>query len=187
MIYWELFITFLKIGLFAFGGGYGMIPLIREEVLNHGWLTEATLFDLIGISESTPGPIAINMATFVGSTQAGFWGGLIASIAVILPIFIIMLFIIKLLEAFRNNNVIKALFDGIKPVVIGLIIATGIYLIYQNIYCNNDQIKIDYLGIILFVILFCLYFVYKKLFKKAIPPIILIVISGILGIIFYSF
>lgn len=90
MIYWKLFFTFFKIGALSFGGGYGMISLIREEALSNGWLTEEEILNLIAVSESTPGPIAVNIATFVGSTQAGIAGSLLATLGVILPSFLIM-------------------------------------------------------------------------------------------------
>ena len=90
MILLDLFLTFLKIGAVSFGGGYGMLALIREECLLHGWLTEEELLNFIAVSESTPGPIAVNLATFIGSSQAGFWGALLATLGVILPAFCIM-------------------------------------------------------------------------------------------------
>ena len=98
MIYLKLFLTFLKIGAFTFGGGYAMIPLIRDECLKSGWLTEDELLNFIAISESTPGPIAINMATFVGSSQAGFWGSFLATLGVVLPSFVIILLIASLVK-----------------------------------------------------------------------------------------
>ena len=102
MIYLLLFLEFLKIGLFTFGGGYAMIPLIRETVVARMWLTENEFYDFIGICESTPGPIAINMATYVGSTQAGFLGAVCATIGVILPSFIIIILIASILKHFTN-------------------------------------------------------------------------------------
>ena len=89
MIYVELFLTFLQIGAFSFGGGYGMISLIREETLSRGWLTEESLLDMIAVAESTPGPIAVNMATFVGSSQGGVLGAAVATLGVVLPSFVI--------------------------------------------------------------------------------------------------
>ena len=98
MIYLKLFFAFLKIGTFSFGGGYGMISLIRETVLENGWLEEKELLDFIAVSESTPGPLAVNMATFIGTSQAGLAGGLVATIGVVLPAFFIILFIAAILK-----------------------------------------------------------------------------------------
>ena len=103
MIYWYLFIEFLKIGLFTFGGGYAMLPLIKEVVLKYSWLTEEQFFDFIGVCESTPGPVAINMATYIGSMQGGFLGSLIATFAVVLPSFTIILLVASILKKFINN------------------------------------------------------------------------------------
>ena len=97
MIYLKLFLTFLKIGAVSFGGGYGMISLIREDCLGYGWLTEEELLNFIAVAESTPGPIAVNMATFVGSSQGGFWGAMLATLGVVLPSFIIILLVATLL------------------------------------------------------------------------------------------
>ena len=100
MIYLELFLTFLQIGAVSFGGGYGMISLIREKVLTHGWLTEKQLLDMIAVSESTPGPIAVNMATFIGSAQGGILGSFLATLGVVLPSFIVILIIASLYTQF---------------------------------------------------------------------------------------
>ena len=103
MIYFDLFIGFLKVGLFAFGGAYGAIPLIRDVVLSYGWIGDEMLTYMIAVSESTPGPIMVNLATYVGSSQAGFWGALIATAAVVLPSFIIILLIMVLLKKALKN------------------------------------------------------------------------------------
>ena len=102
MIYLELFLTFLQIGAVSFGGGYGMISLIRENVLMHGWLTEEELLNMIAVSESTPGPIAVNMATFVGSSEGGALGSLVATLGVVLPSFIIILIIAALVQVVES-------------------------------------------------------------------------------------
>lgn len=104
MIYLYLFLEFLKIGLFTIGGGYAMIPLIKETVLNYSWLTEEEFTNLIGICESTPGPIAINMATYVGSTQGGLLGSLVSTLGVVLPSFIIIVLIAAVFHKFTSNK-----------------------------------------------------------------------------------
>ena len=108
-----LFLEFLKIGLFTFGGGYAMIPLIKEAVLKHGWMDETQFLNMIGVSEVTPGPIAINMATYVGSTQAGFLGSLICTVGVVLPAFVIMLLVSILLKKFMKNRYVQSALGGI--------------------------------------------------------------------------
>ena len=188
-IYLSLFISFLKIGLFSFGGGYGMIPLLKEEVLNNHWLTEAELLDMIGVSESTPGPIAVNMATFVGASQAGILGSLIATFSVILPAFVIMLVIVSLLKHFSDNKYVAAALSGVRQVVVGLIISVGALLFIDLIFgdISAREFAFDYRALIIAVILSTAMAVTKFVFKKQIPPILLIVISACLGMGIYAF
>ncbi len=187
-IYLSLFISFLKIGLFSFGGGYGMIPLLKEEVISNGWLTDAELLDMIGISESTPGPIAVNMATFVGASQAGILGSLIATFSVILPAFVIMLTIVSLLKHFSDNKYIAAALSGVRQVVIGLIISVGALLFADLIFGDlaTRAFSFDWRALVIAVILASAMAVTKFVFKKQIPPILLIVISACLGMGFYA-
>ena len=112
MIGLELFLTFFRIGLFTFGGGYGMIPLVQQEVLAHGWMDAAALYRFIGVCESTPGPIAVNMATFVGANQAGLAGSACATLGVVLPALVIMLLIAAVLRGFRQNRFVRAAMAG---------------------------------------------------------------------------
>ena len=121
MIYLDLFLGFLKVGCFSFGGAYGAIPLIRDVVMKYGWLTEDQLTYMIAVSESTPGPIMVNLATYVGSSQAGVLGSLVATLAVVLPSFIIILIVAKCYDKFRNSKVVKGCMSGLKPAVVGLI------------------------------------------------------------------
>ena len=132
MIYLELLLGFLQIGIFAFGGAYGAIPLIRDVVMNYGWLSEDQLTYMIAVSESTPGPIMVNMATYIGSSQAGISGALIATTAVALPSFIIILIVSTILKNFTDNPHFRAVLKGIKPCIIGIIISTGLYMIINN-------------------------------------------------------
>ena len=188
-IYLSLFLSFLKIGLFSFGGGYGMIPLLKEEVLNKGWLTEGELLDMIGISESTPGPIAVNMATFVGSSQGGVLGAFIATFSVILPAFAIMLVIASLLKHFSDNKYINAALNGVRYVVIGLIISIGALLLIDLIAgdISSHAFSFDWRSLVIAIILSSAMAVCKFCFKKQLPPILLIVISACLGMAFYAF
>ena len=139
MIYLDLLIGFLKVGLFAFGGAYGAIPLIRDVVLAYGWLNDEMLTYMIAVSESTPGPIMVNLATYVGSSQAGFPGALIATAAVVLPSFIIILLIMVLLKKLLKNPYVQAILRGMKPCIIGIILATGLYMILHN--CVDSSIQ----------------------------------------------
>ena len=126
MIYLKLFLTFFEIGAVSFGGGYGMVSLIREKVLLNGWLTEAGFLDIIAVSESTPGPLAVNMATFVGSSQAGFFGSVCATLGVVLPSFIIILLIAAALKGLMKYAGVQAFLSGVRPCVVALISATAI-------------------------------------------------------------
>ena len=132
MIYIELLLGFLKVGCFAFGGAYGAIPLIRDVVLAYGWLDDETLTYMIAVSESTPGPIMVNMATYIGSNQAGFLGAVIATLAVVAPSFIIILLITALLKNVLKNKYVQAVLRGLKPCVVGIVLATGIYMLLSN-------------------------------------------------------
>ena len=121
MIYLDLFWTFFKIGLFTFGGGYAMLPLIQAEVAAHGWLTTETLLNFVAVSESTPGPFAVNIATYVGSRLAGVPGGACATLGVALPSFLIILIVARCYERFRTSRIVSGVMTGLKPAVIGLI------------------------------------------------------------------
>lgn len=123
MIYFDLFFTFLKIGLFTIGGGYAMLPMIREEVSSQSWLSQSELIDFIAVSESTPGPFAVNIATFVGTRTGGIFGGLCATLGVVLPSFVIILIVAKCYERFKSNKLVVGAMNGLKPAVVGLIAA----------------------------------------------------------------
>ena len=125
-ILWQLFITFFKIGAFTFGGGYAMIALVRETVLANGWLTESEVIDFIAVAESTPGPIAVNMATFVGSSQAGILGSVCATLGVVLPSFVIILLIAAVIKNFLKYKGVQAFLSGVRPCVVALILSTAL-------------------------------------------------------------
>ncbi|MCR5308436.1 MAG: chromate transporter [bacterium] len=186
MIYLKLFISFLKVGLFSFGGAYSAIPLIRDEVISNGWLTDEMLTNIIAISESTPGPIMVNLATYIGSTQAGFLGSLIATFAVILPAFLIILLIMVLLKKLIKNKVFQAVLDGLKPCIIGIIFAIGIYFVYQNCFGKIDSFSFSLPSLLITIGLAIIYFGSKKFMKKGISPILLIAISAVVGIIVFG-
>jgi chromate transporter len=121
VILWELFYSFFLIGAFTFGGGYAMFPLVREQALAHGWLDAAQLVDFVAVSESTPGPFAVNMATYVGAQTAGVPGALCATVGVVLPSFLIILLVARFLRAFRDNRIVRGCMSGLKPAAVGLI------------------------------------------------------------------
>lgn len=183
MICWDLFIGFLKVGCFAFGGAYGAIPLIREVVLSYGWLSEEAVTYMIAVSESTPGPIMVNMATYIGSSQAGFLGALIATLAVVLPAFFIILLVMVLLKAVLKNSYVQAVLRGVKPCIIGIILATGGYMIFDNCFPAN---QLDVKAAVVTVLLTLILFGSERVLKKKITPIALIAISACIGMIAYS-
>ena len=192
-IYLELFLVFLEIGAFSFGGGYGMISMIREKTLAHGWLTEAELLNMIAVAESTPGPIAVNMATFVGSTQAGFFGSVVATLGVVLPSFVIILIISALIRDLLKYSGVKAFLGGVRPCVVGLILATALIFLMRIIFGFvkiSDSGAFDFRGAIIFALIILVAKVAPKyapkLIKKAPSPIVLILISAALGILLYS-
>lgn len=188
MIYLNLFLTFLEVGAVSFGGGYGMISLIREKCLGSGWLTEEGLMNFIAVAESTPGPIAVNMATFVGSSQAGFLGALVATLGLVLPSFVIILLIASVIRNFIKFKGVQAALGGIKPVVIGLILATAATMFLSVVFTVTTVyagFSMNISALVILGILISTAILYKKRTKKAISPILLIVISAILGIILY--
>ena len=186
MLYLTLFLEFLKIGLFTFGGGYAMIPLIREVVLKHGWLDESQFLNMIGVAEVTPGPIAVNMATYVGSTQAGFLGALLCTLGVILPAFLIMLLISILLKKFMKNKYVQSALSGIKFVAIALIAASAITIFTDVLFPytlnNGISFSINFVAIKMFVLIVAGYFLLKIILKKKPGPISIIVMSAIVGL-----
>lgn len=185
----DLFLTFFKIGIVSFGGGYAMIPLLTDEVLAHAWLTSEEIMNFIAVAESTPGPIAINMATFVGATKGGILGALMATLGVVLPSFIIILIIASVIKGLLKFAGVKAFLNGLRPVVVGLILGTAIIMfltVILSLEKVSDGIVFDWKALIIFTICASVHFIYKKLRKKAISPIILILISALLGMIFYG-
>jgi chromate transporter len=189
MIYLELFLTFLKIGAVSFGGGYGMISLIRDDCLANGWLTEAELINFIAVAESTPGPIAINMATFVGSSQGGILGAMLATLGVVLPSFFIILLIASVFTKLLKYAGVKAVLKGIRPAIIALILGTAIVMLLSlgfGIKELGATPSVDFRMLAVVAVILVISFVYSKLKRKAISPILLIVISGILGVILFG-
>lgn len=188
-IYLELFLVFLKIGAVAFGGGYAIISLIREECLLQGWLTEEELLNFIAIAESTPGPIAVNMATFVGSSQGGMAGAFLASLAIVLPAFVIILLIATVFTQLIKYEGVRAILDGIRPAIVALILGTAVTMLLSigfGISGIGSKFAIDWRSLVIFAAVALSSFAYSKWKKKSVSPILLIVTSGVLGVLLYG-
>ena len=174
MIYWQLICVYLKIGVFGFGGGYAMLSLIQFEIVErYHWLTLQQFTDVVAISQMTPGPIGINSATYIGYTVTGnIWGAVIATVAVCLPSFLMVLFISYFFVKFKNNKYVNAAMSGLLPMSVALIGAAALLLM------NKDNF-IDYKSILIFVAAFFLTWKYK------VHPILMILLAGVMGFLLY--
>ena len=186
MIYLELLFGFLRVGCFSFGGAYGAIPLIRDVVRSYGWLTDEMLTYMIAVSDSTPGPIMVNLATYVGSQQAGILGAIIATAAVVLPSFIVILLITILLKALIKNRYVQAILSGIKPSIIGIILATGVYMTINNCISISGAVSVNFRSLLITAILIAVIYVTKKRTKRNLSSIRLMALSALFGIIIYA-
>jgi chromate transporter len=197
MIFLELFYTFFIIGAVTFGGGYAMLPLIQEQVLAKEWLPHDELINFIAVSESTPGPFAINIATYIGSVKGGEVspflapvGSLCATLGVVLPSFIIILLVSAVIRNLLKFAGVKAALAGVRPAVVGLILATAVTLLLKVIFSvetPKSTLSFDGKGLLLFAFLAIFSIGYKKYAKKPLSPIVLILISGALGVLLYGF
>lgn len=186
----ELFLTFFKIGALSFGGGYGMISVVREAVLGKGWLTEEAFLSFIAVSESTPGPLAVNMATFIGSSQAGLLGALFATVGVVLPAFCIILLIAALLQNLLKYAGVQAFLKGVRPCVVGLIFSAGLIMALSTLLKVThfgETPAGDFRPLTIFATVALVDFIYRRWKRKALSPVGLILVSAILGCIFYAF
>lgn len=216
MIYLQLFFSFLMIGTVSFGGGYGMISLIRETVLSYGWLSEEEFLNFIAVSESTPGPLAVNMATFIGSSQGGILGSFFATLGVVMPSFFIILFIAALLKNFMKYAGVQAFLSGIRPCVVAMILSTAVTMGLGTLFSvrsvsdigsllnlglfsgaaasyssatgslSSGVVVPDYKGIFIFVFLVVLHVLWKHFRKKTISPILMLLLSAGLGMVVYG-
>lgn len=216
MIYLQLFFSFLMIGTVSFGGGYGMISLIRETVLSYGWLSEEEFLNFIAVSESTPGPLAVNMATFIGSSQGGILGSFFATLGVVMPSFFIILLIAALLKNFMKYAGVQAFLSGIRPCVVAMILSTAVTMglgtlfsvrsvddigSHLNLGLSSEAVSSyssatgslssgtvvpDYKGIFIFVFLIVLHVLWKHFRKKTISPILMLLLSAGLGMVVYG-
>ena len=188
MSFLTLFLTFFKIGAFTFGGGYAMLPFIQQEVLKHQWVAEADLINFIAVSESTPGPFAINMATYIGSQVGGdfgFWGSILgavcATLGVVLPSFIVILIVARFYEKYKQSRIVKGCMNGLKPAVVGLIGAAILSVVAEVLFpaglalsAFSDPAMYVSLGIFALTVTLA--------FWKKVHPIWLILLSAVLGI-----
>lgn len=197
MIYWQLLLVYLKVGLFGFGGGYAMLSLIQNEIVTkHAWLTEQQFTDIIAVSQVTPGPIGINSATYVGYSVTGsVWGSILATVAVCIPSFIMVIAIALAFAKVRHNRWVDAVFTGIRPASVGLIAAAALMLSLRAGFIGNwiaaepgtfslDQVVVtdnfpDYKSLLIFA------FTFLAMIKKWIHPILLIGVTGVLGFILF--
>lgn len=197
MIYWQLLLVYLKVGLFGFGGGYAMLSLIQDEIVTkHAWLTEQQFTDIIAVSQVTPGPIGINSATYVGYSVTGsVWGSILATVAVCIPSFIMVIAIALAFTKVRHNRWVDAAFTGIRPASVGLIAAAALMLSLRAGFIGNwiaaepgafsiDQVVVtdnfpDYKSLLIFA------FTFFAMIKKWIHPILLIGVTGVLGFILF--
>ena len=203
MIYLELFAGFLKVGLFSFGGGYASIPLIRDVVMSYGWLSEDMLSYMIAVSESTPGPIMVNLATYVGITQGGLLGAFVATLAVVLPAFFIIIAIVAFLSRIIENPYVAAVMQGLKSCVTGIILATGAHMVIRNCMISKTMaesgvpaaeadsvLPVNIRAAVVTILLAGIYYGSRRLMRsagkrKGLTPIQLIGISAVLGMIVY--
>lgn len=184
-----LFLTFLKIGAVSFGGGYGILSLVRETALAYGWLTEEELLNFIAVSESTPGPIAVNMATFVGASQCGFPGALCATLGIVLPSFVVILIIAALVKNLIRYAGVRATLDGIRPAIAGMILGTFTVMFLSGVFGFEgvgSGVSFDWKSLLLFSALCAVAFLYRKLRKKSLSPILLILLSGAAGLFLFG-
>ncbi len=176
-----LFFMFFKIGLFTFGGGYAMIPLIMSETVKANLLTSEELIDFIAVSEATPGPFAVNIATYVGMKTAGLPGAVSSTLGVVLPSFMVILLVVKFYESYKSNKVIQGAMKGLKPCVVGLIGAAAVS-IFKTVFVPNGTFLFE-TSVITFILSVVLFLLVLFLAIKKKPPIALIVMSAIIGII----
>lgn len=191
MLFLELFYTFLKIGMFSFGGGYGMLSVIQGEVVaRHGWLSASEFTDIVAVSQMTPGPIGINSATYVGYTAvfnsgASEWlavvGSLLASFAVMLPSVVLMIAVSRFFIKYSQNSNVEALFKALRPTVVGLIASAALLLMTKENFGSPQETPLQFwVSVVLFVVAFAA----MKFFK--VSPILILLLAGAFGGVFYS-
>ena len=191
MIYLQLFFTFLKVGAFAFGGGYAMLSLIGDSVLKYGWMTEHELLNFVGVETVIPGPIAVNMATYVGYEQGGFLGALLATIGVVLPSFIIILIVVAFINNLLKYSPVKTFIMSMRPALGGLISAVAVTMALTVFFgietVKNINFEFDWRTFVILAVVIAVPLIWKHLKKKEFSSILLVVISGVLGMVLFGF
>ena len=186
MIYLDLLIGFLKVGCFAFGGAYAAIPLIRDVVLSYGWLTDTELSYMIAVSESTPGPVMINLATYVGSTQGGVLGSALATLAVAFPAFLVIWLVMVVLKKFLQRPSVQSVLGAVKPCVIGIILSTGAYMAFSGVFSVSGGIAVDGKAGVIAGTVAAAVIAWRLIKKKKASPIALIILSALMGVLVYG-
>ena len=171
-----MFLEFFKTGLFAVGGGLATIPFLMDISNKYGWFSQSELANMIAVAESTPGPIGVNTATYAGVTTYGIMGGIIATLGLVLPSYIVIVIISKILEKFRENKLTQNLFYGLRPTVAGLITVAAYSLLQTTVF---PELVLNIKALVMLLVFTLLVLSYKKL-----NPIVVIILGAIIGIIF---
>lgn len=184
MIYLQLFLSYLKIGLFSLGGGHAALPVVSREVVDiQHWMTAEEFIDMITISEITPGPLAINSATFIGTRMGGVAGGFIATLGCMIPSLVICLILVKLYDHFKNLWQVQAAFSGLRPAVIGMILAAGMGILLMSLFGTKILTEIRGIDLIALAIFIGALLVLRL--KKP-NPVLVILCSGVVGTVLYG-
>lgn len=179
MIYLQLFWTYLKIGIFGFGGGYAMLSMIQFEVVdNHAWMTMEEFADIVALSQMTPGPVSINLATFIGFTVGGFWGSMLATAAIVLPSLLMLVFVLRFLFKNKDNFIVKSTLSSMKPVIAGLIFVAALQMMNSTSFVDFGLHQ-NNISVIICAVTFA------AVFWAKINPILLILASGFVGYLIY--
>ena len=189
MIYLQLFFTFLKVGAFAFGGGYAMLSLIGDSVLSYGWMNETELLNFVGVETVIPGPIAVNMATYVGYEQGGFLGALLATIGVVLPSFIVILIVAAFIKNLLKFPAVMTFIMSMRPALGGLIASVAVTMAL-TVFFGIDTIKttaftFDWRTLAVLAVVILIPLVWSRYKKKEFSSILLVIISGVLGMLLF--
>ena len=190
MIYLQLFLTFLKVGAFAFGGGYAMLSLIGDSVLNYGWMTEEELLNFVGVETVIPGPIAVNMATYIGYEQGGFLGALLATIGVVLPSFIIILIVAACIKNLLKYPPVKTFIASMRPALGGLIVSVAVTMALTVFFgidtISTINLSFDPKTLVVLAVVIAIPIIWKRIKKKEFSSILLVVISGVVGMFLFG-
>ena len=190
MIYLQLFFTFLKVGTFAFGGGYAMLSLIGDSVLKYRWMTEEELLNFVGVETVIPGPIAVNMATYIGYEQGGFLGALLATVGVVLPSFIIILVVVACIKNLLKYPPVKNFIASMRPALGGLIVSVATTMALA-VFFGIDTVStinpsFDWRTLVILAVVIAIPIIWKRIKKKEFSSILLVVISGVLGMLLFG-